>query len=124
MGNIDFEFANPKTARVYIVTLRADEPSPFPALSDEAEVKKSKPNLPANAGAAQLSDRNTAGADKRQCQEAAKEKDSAEAAALNPRRARSEKPPSSASTLMAAAANRGHSHRSRQLPRALPPPKD
>jgi len=40
LGNIDFEFANPKTTRVYIATLQADEPSPFPALSDEAEVKK------------------------------------------------------------------------------------
>jgi len=39
LGNIDFEFANPKTTRVYIVTLTADEPSPFPALSDEVKVK-------------------------------------------------------------------------------------
>ena len=29
------EFANPKAGRVYIVTLRADEPSPLPVLSDE-----------------------------------------------------------------------------------------
>src|SRR5436305_5962716 len=42
LGNIDFEFANPKTTRVYIATLRKDEPSPFPALSDEAEVKEAK----------------------------------------------------------------------------------
>ena len=40
LGNYDFEFANPKTARVYIATLRADEPSPFPALSDEVTIKK------------------------------------------------------------------------------------
>jgi tricorn protease len=40
LGNIDFEFANPKTTRIYVVTLRKDEPSPFPALSDEAQVKK------------------------------------------------------------------------------------
>jgi tricorn protease len=40
LGNIDFEFANPKTTRVYVVTLRKDESSPFPALSDEAQVKK------------------------------------------------------------------------------------
>jgi tricorn protease len=40
LGNVDFEFANPKTTRVYVVTLRKDEPSPFPALSDEAQVKK------------------------------------------------------------------------------------
>jgi tricorn protease len=48
LGNIDFEFANPKTTRVYIVTLRKDEASPFPALSDEAEIKKPEeaPSLP------------------------------------------------------------------------------
>jgi tricorn protease len=40
LGNYDFEFANPKTARVYITTLRADELSPFPALSDEVTIKK------------------------------------------------------------------------------------
>ena len=40
LGNIDFEFANPKTTRMYVVTLRKDEPSPFPALSDEAQIKK------------------------------------------------------------------------------------
>jgi tricorn protease len=40
LGNIDFEFANPKTTRVYIATLKQDEPSPFPALSDEAGAKK------------------------------------------------------------------------------------
>jgi tricorn protease len=39
LGNIDFEFANPKTTRVYVITLTADEPSPFPALSDEVKVK-------------------------------------------------------------------------------------
>jgi tricorn protease len=39
LGNIDFEFANPKTTRVYMITLTADEPSPFPALSDEVKVK-------------------------------------------------------------------------------------
>ncbi|MFZ0686986.1 MAG: PDZ domain-containing protein [Terriglobales bacterium] len=39
IGNIDFEFANPKTTRVYLVTLTADEPSPFPVLSDEVKVK-------------------------------------------------------------------------------------
>src|SRR5207253_8748894 len=40
LGNVDFEFANPKTTRVYIATLRKDQASPFPALSDEAEIKK------------------------------------------------------------------------------------
>jgi tricorn protease len=43
LGNYDFEFANPKTQRVYIAVLRADQPSPFPPLSDEAVVKKEEP---------------------------------------------------------------------------------
>ncbi|MGB8012841.1 MAG: PDZ domain-containing protein [Terriglobales bacterium] len=43
LGNIDFEFANPKTTRVYVVTLTPDEPSPFPALSDEVKVKGEEP---------------------------------------------------------------------------------
>ncbi len=40
LGNIDSEFANPKTTRVHVVTLTADEASPFPALSDEVKVKE------------------------------------------------------------------------------------
>ena len=40
LGNVDFEFANPKTTRIYVVTLRADEPSPFLPLSDETQIKK------------------------------------------------------------------------------------
>jgi tricorn protease len=43
LGNVDFEFANPKTTRVYVITLTADEPSPFPALSDEVKVKEETP---------------------------------------------------------------------------------
>jgi len=43
LGNIDFEFANPKTMRVYLLTLHADAPSPFPALSDETAVKREEP---------------------------------------------------------------------------------
>jgi tricorn protease len=39
LGNFDFEFANPKTTRPYLVTLHADTPSPFPALSDETSIK-------------------------------------------------------------------------------------
>ena len=39
LGNVDFEFANPKMTRVYVVTLTAGESSPFPALSDEVKVK-------------------------------------------------------------------------------------
>jgi len=42
LGNYDMEFANPKTTRVYVVTLRADIPSPFPPLSDETEIKKTE----------------------------------------------------------------------------------
>jgi len=43
LGNYDFEFANPKTTRPYLVTLHADAPSPFPALSDETAVKREEP---------------------------------------------------------------------------------
>ncbi|MGA8300877.1 MAG: PDZ domain-containing protein [Terriglobales bacterium] len=50
LGNIDFEFANPKTTRVYMVTLTADEPSPFPALSDETKIKTEEPAAGANPG--------------------------------------------------------------------------
>ncbi|PYX97056.1 MAG: hypothetical protein DMG71_04160, partial [Acidobacteria bacterium] len=41
-----------KTTRVYIATLRADEPSPFPPLSDETTVKSEVP--PASASATDL----------------------------------------------------------------------
>jgi len=50
LGNYDFEFANPKTSRPYAVTLRADLPSPFPALSDETAIKQEQP-APEAAGA-------------------------------------------------------------------------
>ena len=40
LGNVDFEFANPKTTRIYVVTLRQDEASPFQPLSDETQIKK------------------------------------------------------------------------------------
>jgi tricorn protease len=40
MGAFDFEFTNPKTTRPYLVTLHADAPSPFPALSDETTIKR------------------------------------------------------------------------------------
>ena len=43
LGNVDFEFANPKTTRVYVVTLQKDEASPFTPLSDEAQIKKESP---------------------------------------------------------------------------------
>jgi tricorn protease len=41
LGVYDFEFANPKAGRVYITTLRADEPSPLPVLSDEVATRRS-----------------------------------------------------------------------------------
>ena len=40
LGNVDFEFSNPKTTRIYVVTLRQDEASPFQPLSDETQIKK------------------------------------------------------------------------------------
>ena len=49
LGNVDFEFANPKTTRVYVLTLTADEPSPFPALSDEVKIKAEEPVAAAEA---------------------------------------------------------------------------
>jgi tricorn protease len=39
LGVYDFEFSNPEATRIYAVTLRADEPSPFAPESDEVEVK-------------------------------------------------------------------------------------
>jgi len=58
LGSIDFEFANPKTTRVYVVTLTADEPSPFPALSDEVKVKSEEPGTAAGPGAAEANRKN------------------------------------------------------------------
>jgi len=43
IGNIDFEFSNPKTTRVYVTTLAKDEPSPFSAQSDETDVNNAEP---------------------------------------------------------------------------------
>ena len=40
LGVYDSEFANPKATRVYVVTLRADLPSPFAPKSDEAGPEK------------------------------------------------------------------------------------
>jgi tricorn protease len=39
LGVFDIEFSNPKASRVYVATLRADELSPFPVLSDEVTVQ-------------------------------------------------------------------------------------
>ena len=63
VGSIDFEFANPKTTRVYIVTLRKDEPSPFQVLSDEAQIKKEEP-APQATNEAAKSDNQAAGKEK------------------------------------------------------------
>jgi tricorn protease len=41
IGAYDVEFSNPKATRVYLATLRADEPSPFAPRSDEATVSSS-----------------------------------------------------------------------------------
>ncbi len=38
LGVYDLEFSNPKPTRVYVVTLRADTPSPFAPQSDEAAI--------------------------------------------------------------------------------------
>jgi tricorn protease len=43
LGNIDFEFANPKTTRIYVATLKAGDQSAFPPLSDETAIKKDEP---------------------------------------------------------------------------------
>ena len=50
----DFEFANPKTTRVYVVTLRADEPSPFPAAErrGDGEARRRRLSTPPGAQAA------------------------------------------------------------------------
>ncbi|HEY1264935.1 MAG TPA: PDZ domain-containing protein [Terriglobales bacterium] len=61
LGNADFEFANPKTTRVYIVTLRNDEASPFPALSDETQIKKESPDTLVTPEAAQRPEKKPAG---------------------------------------------------------------
>ena len=49
LGNFDFDFANPKTTRPYLVTLHADAPSPFPALSDETALKREEAAAEASA---------------------------------------------------------------------------
>ncbi|HUN85893.1 MAG TPA: PDZ domain-containing protein [Terracidiphilus sp.] len=56
----DVEFANPQAAKIYAITLRADEPSPFAPQSDEVAVKPE--DTSAAAGMAQPSQ--TEGAEK------------------------------------------------------------
>jgi tricorn protease len=43
IGNYDFEFANPKTSRIYVVTMKADTESPFKPQSDETKIKTEEP---------------------------------------------------------------------------------
>ena len=64
LGNIDFEFANPKTTRVYLVTLQKDEPSPFKPQSDEAGVKKDEPDFSAGNSEESKSDNKSETAEK------------------------------------------------------------
>ena len=78
IGNIDFEFSNPKTTRIYLVTLRQDETSPFQPLSDETQIKKeeNKDELltsPANKPGETGSKAQTKGHKKEQPKEAPKE---------------------------------------------------
>jgi tricorn protease len=49
VDGVDFEFTNPKMTRPYLLTLRADLPSPFPALSDETAIKREAPTPAATA---------------------------------------------------------------------------
>ena len=58
LGNVDFEFANPKTTRVYVVTLTVDQPSPFPALSDEVGVKTDDASTTAEPAAPEANKKN------------------------------------------------------------------
>ncbi|HKH98006.1 MAG TPA: PDZ domain-containing protein [Candidatus Sulfotelmatobacter sp.] len=76
LGNIDFEFANPKTTRPYLVTLHADAPSPFPALSDETAIKRE--DLPAPEASDKDKDKNKKKEDEKKTSKA-KKKEEAEA---------------------------------------------
>jgi tricorn protease len=75
LGNIDFEFANPKTTRVYVLTLTKDEPSPFEVQSDETEIKKEEPAPSADAD---TSKKDAKSKDKSQGADKEKEKDKSE----------------------------------------------
>jgi len=46
IGVYDFEFSNPKATRVFVVTLRADLPSPLAPQSDESGTKKPETPVP------------------------------------------------------------------------------
>jgi tricorn protease len=72
LGNIDFEFANPKTTRPYLLTLRAELPSPFPALSDETAIKR---EAPAAEAAASEKDKNKKEREEKKPEEKKKEEE-------------------------------------------------
>src|SRR5581483_9477291 len=75
LGNIDFEFANPKTTRVYVVTLKKDEPSPFGVQSDETEVKKTEPSPIAQNAATGPKAKSSARKDESKGEDSEKDKD-------------------------------------------------
>jgi tricorn protease len=50
LGVFDSEFSNPKATRTYVVTLRADTPSPFAPESDEVTVKPPETPTPVPGG--------------------------------------------------------------------------
>lgn len=75
LGNVDFEFANPKTTRVYVVTLKKDEPSPFGVQSDETEVKKTEPSPMIQDAATDPKTKSTAKKDEKKESESDKDKD-------------------------------------------------
>src|SRR5207248_3066778 len=75
LGNVDFEFANPKTTRVYVVTLKKDEPSPLGVQSDETEVKKAEPAPMALAQDVANDPKTKAAAKKDQAKDSEKDKD-------------------------------------------------
>lgn len=56
LGVYDSEFSNPQAARIYAVTLRADEPAPFAPESDEVAVKPAMASANAGAAGAQSSE--------------------------------------------------------------------
>jgi len=72
LGNVDIEFANPKTTRVYVVTLQKDEPSPFKPQSDEAQIKKKEE--PAVAADSKEGNKNAESKDKDKDKDKEKEK--------------------------------------------------
>ncbi len=79
LGVYDEEFANPQAAKVYAVTLRADEPSPFTPQSDEVTVKPAAASAAAGAqGSQPASENKSAGGEKSADQTAAEEKEKPE----------------------------------------------